>query len=1092
MAQSVVINEIVSSNSTGYQDEDGTYQDWIELYNNDNVSVSLLNYGLSDDPSLPFKWIFPDVNLAPGAHLIIWCSDKNRTNPNEPLHTNFKISADGEILTLTNPSSEIADQIPAVSIVSNQSYGRSPSGSATFAHFANPSPAALNEVVTNDIVSPPAFSVISGRFTNPFELVLSHSDPEVTILYTLDGSEPTLENLNEKTYSYKNVYRENPGDPDGELLSGSLISYEYNQPITIADRSSQPNDISTISSTYNSFPYYLPQQPVLKSTVVRAKSVKNGVESPIITHNYFVGETAAIFTLPVVSLAVNENDFFNYEDGIYVAGSRFDQWRDANPNENPLLIADANYKQSGSDWQIKAHFSYFTPTGENPMNQDIDLRINGNFTRNFPGKSLRLYARGAYGNSHFSYPIFGEDYNHSNFERLVMRNAGNDWFQAYLRDAFIQRTVQHLNFAYQPYQPSVVFLNGEYWGMLNIRERFDAPYFTRIYGISSSDLDFLEFDGSLIQEGENSHYLDMITFLNNNSLSDSENFNYVNTLMDVENYTDYYIANVYANNSDWPHNNTEFWRKRTTFDSSAPKGQDGRWRWVLKDTDMGFGYNGATEYQYNTLEFATSTGGDIFTNPEWSTLIIRKLLENPDYKNTFIVRFADLINTTYLPERVLGLLDEMTNNIAAEIPRHGSRWANFTQSTWESNIEVIREFTRERPDFQRQHIQNKFGLSNTLNATLDVDNPAHGYLHINTITLRSETPGVSVQPYPWNGVYFAGIPVTVKAFAYPGYVFSHWSGAVDSTSEEITFTPNTDFSLLAHYTVDEENDMPISFFMADTSVPNDTPLQTLEATFDASENTELEFISAHEGYPFNPEHELWRKGSLERVNSPTAINYIEEANDNIPFEESNMRGLQVRQPFFAGAQEAAFIFHKNTTNFKDIKLQFAAKDDGAAFAIGVQYSIDNGTTWTQNGLSSTELPLSNEYQAYSVDFSEIEAVNDNPDFKVRLNFLSEDAIVDNGRRVIFNNIGFMGKIVLGAPSVTSPKLVFYPNPVQNNLMVLDAPSDLNVTIYTLDGRQIHKGKIQNRQVDMSNYSSGVYLVEFQNDNFHQINKIIKK
>jgi hypothetical protein len=462
----------------------------------------------------------------------------------------------------------------------------------------------------------------------------------------------------------KNQYEEFPGNVSENLLEESFTTYNYNNVITIFDRSNLPNKIASISSTYNQNPTYIPSQNIFKGTVVRAKAIKEGsFSSEIVTNTYFVTpELSDRFSLPVVSISLDEDFLFDYDDGIYVAGVDFDTWRSENPTGD-AISSNANYKRSGDETEKNGNFSYFI-NGNEILNQNIGVRINGGFSRLLPNKSLRLYARSEYGNSVFNHSFFN-DSEFNSFKRLILRNSGSDAYSTYFRDAFIQKAVSHLNFDTQSYQPTLTFINGEYWGLLNLRERYDKHYFERVYNVNENELDFLEYNGFLVKEGDFIHYENMLNYIENNSLQNTDNFNYVKTQMDIENFTDYFIANIYARNTDWPHNNIEFWRKKTTqYEPDAPYGQDGRWRWVLKDTDFGFGAEGGEfAYLHNTLAFATSTGGDEFTNPEWSTLILRKLLDNSTFKNDFINRFADLMNTTYLPSRLEMIIDTMKSGI---------------------------------------------------------------------------------------------------------------------------------------------------------------------------------------------------------------------------------------------------------------------------------------------------------------------------------------------------------------------------------------------------------------------------------------------
>lgn len=1090
-AQEVFINEVVSSNSSIVADEDGDYNDWVELYNNGQTSISLSGFGLTDNPAQPFKWIFPDVTIEPGEFLLVWCSDKNRTNPLAPLHTNWKISADGEAILLSRPDGIAEDLFPAMAFPEDFSYGRMTDASADLAYFEIPTPGASNNSQTGytSILEPPHFSVEPGFFSNPFTLTLSTNVQDATIIYTLDGSEPDPSNLNGSTYAYKVTYPEHPGELPAEMHYKSYNSHVYEAPILIEDRSHAPNDVSLVATSFNNPPYYFPSAPLLKGTVVRAKAIKDGaLASASVTANYFVSEAGpGTFSLPVAALTVPGASYFDYEEGINVPGKDFDDWRLDNPTEIPNGITPANYIRSGGDWEKKANFSYFFQENQ-VMNQDVGVRIHGGHSRQAPNRSFRIYGRSEYGEGKFNFPVFSED---ESYKRLIFRNSGNDTYLTMFRDGFIQTLVSHLNFETQRYQPSVVFLNSEYWGIYNIRERFDTKYFERVYGIDEDDLDYLEAYG-LADEGNADHYYTMLNYIENNSLSSPENYAHVNTMMDVESFIDHYLTNIFIGNIDWPHNNIEFWRKRTAaYEPNAPYGQDGRWRWVMKDTDFGLGAWGEAEgVHHNTLAYVTAPTGN--SDNTWANFLLRSLLENPEFKQQFITRFADVMNSALLPDRVESVFNEMKNVIAPEMQRHISRWNHIgSMAAWENNAQVMLSYAQQRPAIQRYHLREAFGIQTNISAIFNVSDEVHGFVKINTIEITGNTPGISQTPYPWTGIYFHNIPVKVKAVAKPGFAFSHWSGASNSTEAEITITPIADFGLTAHFVPFDEPqaEEPVYFWMMDGALPNDTPLVTMQATYEVPGEAWIEFQSALEGYPFAPDHANWRKASMERRNSPTDLNYISEANNGTLFEDSDMKALQIKQPFTQNGRENTLIFHVPTTGYKQISFGLAAKDEGAAPNIIVDYSYAQNTSWTTNGLISPTYALSSDYALFNIDFSNIAAANDNPHFKIRLRFSGPDMTADEGNRVTFNNISVNGIQKLNVPVFESPFIV-YPNPFREEIFIKHDAAEIQYRIYAIDGKFVREGKTSSK-INLSALSSGLYLMELTQHSQTQVKKIIK-
>lgn len=195
----------------------------------------------------------------------------------------------------------------------------------------------------------------------------------------------------------------------------------------------------------------------------------------------------------------------------------------------------------------------------------------------------------------------------------------------------------------------------------------------------------------------------------------------------------------------------------------------------------------------------------------------------------------------------------------------------------------------------------------------------------------------------------------------------------------------------------------LHFWVFDDDMPNNMPLVQVRPVFNLTADAFITFRSSLEGYPFHQNHPLWRKASMERRNQPTAMNYRPQANDNIGFSDANIRGLQVKQPFRNNGKENKLILHLPTTGFKNIVLKFAAKDENAADYMTVDYAVSMSDNWTVSGLSETTLPLEDFYKLYEIDFSNIEEVNNNPFFKVRIRFHGNDMYADDDNRVVFNN-----------------------------------------------------------------------------------------
>lgn len=763
----VRINEIMASNGGTLADEDGDFEDWIELHNFGEESVNLSGIGLSDDFDNAFRWVLPEIHLGPGEFLLVWASGKDRRAPGGELHTNFSIASSGEEILLTAPDGSRIDELPPTNIPRDISLGRSPDGTGDWFFFSETTPGASNETTAyRKILDPPSLSHGPGFYNEAFPLTLTHADGDAVLRYTLDGSEPTVD------------------------------SPEFPVSLIVDSRENQPNTFSATDTTAgDSAPWHEPDHPVFKATTLRvAAFADEAISSRPITGTFFVGpDVAERYTMPVISVVTEREHFFGHEDGIYVAGAGY-----ANGNH----WQDSNFWQRGREWERPIHLEIFESDGALALAQDAGARIHGGWSRRFAFKSLRFYARNDYGNNHFNYRLFPEKSDDS-YKRFMIRNSGNDHNLTLFRDAFMQRFVGHMQFDTQAYRPAVIFINGEYWGIKNIRERYDRFYLARTHGIDPDNIDLL--DGEWVsgqhvaKEGDTSHYNAMVQYIETHGVSDQEHYEHVGRQMDFGNFIDYNIAQIYLNNVDWPGNNIDFWRVQTDgFLENAPYGHDGRWRWMLFDTDFGFWMNHGDGPDHDMLRYATGADGQIWQNPDWATFLLRELLENETFRHRFINRFADQMNTAFRPGRTLDILEQVKAMVEPEIAGHIERF-NIPGSlhTWNSAIDRMKAFGQQRPAYQRQHIVDYFGLDGWYSLSIDVNNPETGRVRVNTVFLSEETLGIDEDIYPWTGEYFRQIPVEIEAIPSPGYRFVRWEGLAGDQGPVITVIPSTDVEIAA-------------------------------------------------------------------------------------------------------------------------------------------------------------------------------------------------------------------------------------------------------------------------------------------------------
>ncbi|PYZ95881.1 hypothetical protein CR205_15995 [Alteribacter lacisalsi] len=449
---------------------------------------------------------------------------------------------------------------------------------------------------------------------------------------------------------------------------------------------------------------------------------------------------------------------------------------------------------------------YFTPEGELGFKQNVGIRIHGNASRSEPQKTLRLYSRGEYGESNFVYPFF-DGYDQTVFNRLLLRNSGNEWGKTMLLDGFAQGLISHSDLDTQAYQPTVVFLNGEYWGIQNLRERLDHHYLETVYDLDREDSVILENNSDIYHghKDDSEHFDNMMAFVEENDMNDPEMYEQVHTMMDVENFIEYNVAQIYYANVDWPHNNLRMWRKNTEeYEPDAPYGHDGRWRWLVFDLDA-FGGTGAALAEdtgernpaHNTLNRATHP--DLWEGERaWATLLFRSLLESDEFRNDFINRMADELNSSFEEERAQEHLASTATAIEPEIEEHLHRWSYpDSKEAWEEMVGYIEDYVLARPEYQREHVTEHFDLSGTSDISVNYESDK-GTVHINTLAIDESVPGIG-DPDDWTGTYFNDVPLTVRAEPAEGYRFTGWGEAVDSDRDTVEIVLDGDLTLTPQF-----------------------------------------------------------------------------------------------------------------------------------------------------------------------------------------------------------------------------------------------------------------------------------------------------
>lgn len=493
------------------------------------------------------------------------------------------------------------------------------------------------------------------------------------------------------------------------------------------------------------------------------------LDTNLVYRTYFLDEGTE---LPVFSITTDPDNLFSDERGIYVEGT--------NGIPGYCRSSPRNWNQ---DWERPARLEFFEKNREEGFSVNAGIKIGGGCTRLYDQKSLDIYFRSDYGTSKLEYQVF-EDKPITSFDRLALRSGGQDWYRAMIRNAATQSMVRNrMDLGYQAFKPVAVFINGEYWGIHILREKQNEDFIESNYGFDENALDILK-QNATVKEGSADHYNAMIDFIKQNDITISENYDWISNQMDIDQYIDYQIAQIYWANGDWPANNIIFWRPQTI---------DGKWRWLLYDVDMSMGSHSRGVYDTNMLQKLTSTSGTNYENPTWATFLFRSLLNNQDFRNKFIQRYSMHIHTTFEPSRMMSFIDSTASLIESEIPRHMDRWTKSLRlgrnMNWEKHLSVIEEFISERKHYAKIHLMDHFDLIRLNSLETSVQPAGAGQVFIEGI--RSDELEY--------GLIYNSIPANVNAVAKPGYTFIGWSGALsgDEISKTVSITENT--SITAHF-----------------------------------------------------------------------------------------------------------------------------------------------------------------------------------------------------------------------------------------------------------------------------------------------------
>ena len=746
-AKGVNITEVMARNKTVLADADGDTSDWIELHNGSDAAVSLAGCALSDDDVNQRKWVLPDIVLQPDEYRVVFASGKDRREGE--LHANFKLSSRGEALRLYGPEGNVLSWVEYDGLASETALSRTPDGSFTTelkptpgfentelgARQAlsvageNPRGLYINEVMASgegfdwlelrtasgqavdltgmglsDSTDKPrrwqfpegatipaggyltvaltgsegASGLVDGVYGANFGL----SAGETACLALPDGTlldKVTLfDQYRDISYGraegqsrFRYFTEATPGGQNaGESYERKASEVRFSEPggqraegsMTLALESDA--DVQIYYTTDGSDPglksqVYAGPIPLSESTVVKAVAWRQDmIPSDLAVQTYVLG---ASHTVRVVSVSGKRSQL-NGSGGMLNTG----------------------VKGAGTEVYVEV----YEPDGTRLLGQKCLMKLSGHNSRTkMRQKAFSLRANKAYGESRFNANLFSKR-NYDWSKSVVMRASGQDCFQTHMRDSVLTALAAETGVMYQESEVTVVYVNGRYWGVYNMRERVSKHSIAQFHGWDNpDDVEIVEGRGT-----SNADYQKMLRWAKNHDLSKDENVEALRQIVDVENYLDYIAMQIYTCNEDL--NNVRCYRNT---------GADGKWRWVLFDLDLSFQLS--TD---NVKDWLHGTSAGSIT--EQNNGLFKAMMKNAGLKDYFLSRMGSLLATTLSGDNVTARIEARYNILLPEMPAECKRW-DWSLNTWKRYGAKMVSYAQARPAALIGYLTDNFHLS---------------------------------------------------------------------------------------------------------------------------------------------------------------------------------------------------------------------------------------------------------------------------------------------------------------------------------------------------------------------------------------------
>ena len=722
----LIINELMQSNIDCCMDDQNDFPDsWVELYNPSDAPVSLAHYKIGtkiDKDNKPVKaWQLPNnVSVPAKGYQLIYC-DKSYDKLVEDL--SFKKILEGGLQDAEKETLRLHTNF------------RLESGKGCVVYLFKDGVYDAQASMADSLKKQPAPNIAYGRET----------DGSGKWGYELT---PTPEGANMGGVVDIKQILGAPVFSDSGFVKTTVTPFE----LTLTKPKKTPEGAQIYFTTNGKEPTtndYLYTGPLYidHTTVIRAKLFCDGYLSPISSTQSYIFLDHEL-KLPVISIVTDDNYLNDETIGIFYNN-------------------ETESRRESDNWRRPINLEYFEGEGTRGiLNQLCETRVAGGFSRSFDRKTLIIYANKRFGEKFFDHEFFPDQKpGLHKYKSLSLRNAGNDYDYLYMRDAMTQRLMAtNTDLDWQAWSPTIVFINGVYYAMLNIRERAEEDNIYANYD-GLEDIDLIE-NWDNVKEGTDDNWKQFDAFFRNGNHTMAE----YEKWMDCQEFMNLFMMNLFYSNLDFPGGNIVAWR---------PRAEGGRWRWIAKDVDYAMGYHdgGEIPYNYPTLKWFENKEKQLNPNntfdpnfdwgtndPEW-TALFRNLMKDPTFKSKFVERYAIYTGDFMNYEGMHRVWDPMYNKIKDELPFFCAAAQNWKlYNNYEAEMQYVDEWIRYRTDEFTRQLCEFYSLENPYPLTI-LKNEAIDSLFFNDHRLSQSS---------YDGRYFRDHPIKLKAVPSKYHVVTGW------------------------------------------------------------------------------------------------------------------------------------------------------------------------------------------------------------------------------------------------------------------------------------------------------------------------------